>query len=207
MRERQIVAMGGGGFSMDDPKLDDYVLGLAAAARPAVWFVPTASGDDDSSMVRFHAAFPPERARASHLALFVRDGRDLLAVWRARGVDAILRGAWESGIVLAGMSAGSLCWFEGGVTDSFGPLAALADGLGFLVGSHCPHYDGEPARRPAYTRFVADGILPPGIAADDCCALRFAGTALAEVVASRPPARAYRVDASGETPIDARPLE
>ncbi|HYX85014.1 MAG TPA: peptidase E [Gaiellales bacterium] len=226
MRAPQIVAMGGGGFLDDDPALDDFVLGLAGAELPAVCFLPTASGDADSAIVRFHAAFPPERARASHVKLFARDERDLrghllahdviyvgggntvnmLAIWRAHGVDEILREAWQAGVVLAGMSAGSLCWFEGGVTDSYGPLAALPDGLGFLKGSNCPHYDGEPGRRPTYTRLVGDGTLPAGVAADDHCALHYAAETLVDVVASRHGAGAYRVEPSGETPVAARVL-
>jgi peptidase E len=96
---------------------------------------------------------------------------------------------------MAGLSAGSLCWFESGTTDSFGPgLAALSDGLGFVPGSHSPHYDGEPTRRPHYQGLVAAGILPAGYAADDGAALVFRGTELAEIVASRPDARAYRVE-------------
>lgn len=226
-RPAQIVAMGGGGFSDGSgPALDDYVLGLAGGDPPAVCFVPTASGDADTYIARFHRAFPPERARATHLPLFARDGRDLrahllaqdvvyvgggntvnmLAVWRAHGVDDALREAWAAGVVLAGLSAGSLCWFEGGTTDSYGSVDALADGLGFLAGSHCPHYDSEPGRRPAYTGFVSRGELPPGVAADDGCALRYAGGELAEVVADRPGAAAYRVDAAGETRLAARIL-
>jgi peptidase E len=100
-----------------------------------------------------------------------------------------------------------LCWFEAGITDSYGPLRALHDGLGLLPGSNCPHYDSEPGRRPTFQRAVADG-LPAGIAADDCCGLHFAGTELADVVTSRPEARAYRVeqgpDGVRETPIAAR---
>jgi peptidase E len=229
MTERQIVAMGGGGFLMDDPALDDYVIGLTGAGEPRVCYLGTAAGDAAADIARFHRAFPPGRARATHLPLFQRDGRDprdhllaqdviyvgggntvnMLAIWRAHGVDAALRDAWEAGVVLCGMSAGALCWFEAGVTDSYGPLRALPDGLGFLPGSHCPHYDGEVERRPAYRRLVAAG-LPPGIAADDGCALHFAGTDLRAVVASRPGARAYRVERDGEgvreQPIDARPL-
>lgn len=161
----------------------------------------------------FYDAFAG-RAEASWLRLFERDGRDLrtfilgqdvvyvgggntanmLAIWRLHGVDAILREAWEAGIILAGLSAGSLCWFEAGSTDSFGPgLAPLHDGLGFLPGSHCPHYDGEALRRPSYQRLVADG-LAAGYAADDGAALHFVGTELAEVVTSRPAACAYRVE-------------
>ena len=128
-----------------------------------------------------------------------------LAIWRVHGVDAILREAWEAGIVLAGASAGMICWFECSVTDSYGALAPLHDGLGFLAGSACPHYDGEPERRPTYTRLVADGF-PPGLAADDGVALHFDGTELAEVVSWRPDARAYRVGPDGETPLEPRLL-
>jgi dipeptidase E len=228
MAERNIVALGGGGFggTGDDDALDDFVLGLTGVERPAVCFVPTASGDADSYIVRFHAAFPPGRARATCLPLFIRDRRDLrahllaqdviyvgggntvnmLAIWRAHGVDAILREAWEAGVVLAGMSAGALCWFEGGVTDSYGAVDGLPDGLGFLPGSMCPHFDSEPGRRPAYLRLVAEGALPPGIAADDDCALHFRDTSLAEAVSSRDGAGAYRVDASGESPLAVRRL-
>ena len=176
-RPRTIVAMGGGGFSMepDNPLLDAYILGLAGAPRPRICFLPTASGDSDRYLADFYSAFA-RPAEASHLALFVRTVADLeaflldqdviyvgggntanmLAIWRLHGVDRILRTAWERGVVLAGLSAGSICWFESGTTDSFGPdLAILDDGLGFLPGSHCPHYDGEALRRPAFDRQIA----------------------------------------------------
>ena len=211
----QIVALGGGGFSMEpeNPLLDDYVLALAGRPRPRVCFVPTASGDSDNYVVRFYRAFPTTRCEPSHLALVNRTVADLralvldqdvvyvgggntanmLAVWRVHGLDRVLREAWEAGVVLCGISAGALCWFEAGVTDSFGSeLRPLRDGLGLLGGSHCPHYDGEPRRRPAYHRFVGEG-LPAGLAADDGVALHFVGPALAHVVSSRPGARAYRV--------------
>jgi dipeptidase E len=230
MRERHIVAMGGGGFLMEQtPLLDDYALALGGVAEPRVCFLATASGDAAANIAAFHRAFPPGRARATHLSLYSRDEVDprstllhqdviyvgggntvnLLAVWRAHGVDAILREAWQAGVVLCGMSAGALCWFEAGVTDSFGPLRALHDGLGLLPGSHCPHYDGEAERRAAYHHAIAAG-LPAGIAADDGCALHFAGTELVEAVSSRSEARAYRVELGPagvrETPQSARYL-
>ena len=226
--EPRIVAMGGGGFSMEaSTALDDYLLGLTGSAHPRVCFVGTASGDADGYITRFYHAFRYPRAIATHLPLFKRDGADiealllaqdlvyvsggntvnLLAIWRAHGVDRAMRRAWEAGVVLCGLSAGSLCWYEGGVTDSYGgDLAALPDGLGFLPGSHCPHYDGEPQRRPTYRRLVAAGELPSGIAADDGVGLLYVGTELREVVTSRPGAQAHRVEAAGETPIPARPL-
>jgi dipeptidase E len=216
---RTIMAMGGGGFSMepDNPRLDDYALELGRIAggrqRPWVCFVPTASGDSEAYIAGFYAAFA-RRSEASHLALFARTVVDIeamlldqdviyvgggntvnmLAIWRAHGLDGALRKAWESGVVMAGMSAGAMCWFEGGTTDSFGPgLAGLSDGLAVLPGSFSPHYDGEALRRPLFQRLVADGTLPDGYAADDGAALVFGDTELAEVVASRPAARAYRV--------------
>lgn len=217
---RTVVAMGGGGFSMepDNPLLDDLVLDLARTnrgrERPRVCFVGTASGDSPVYIANFYTAFA-RRAEASHLSLFIRTEDDLgsfvldqdviyvgggntenmLAIWRVHGLDLALRRAWEEGVVMTGLSAGSLCWFETGTTDSFGEgLAALSAGLGFIPGSHSPHYDGEATRRPRYHELVAEGALPAGYAADDGAALVFDGPDLVEVVSSRPEARAYRVE-------------
>ena len=130
----------------------------------------------------------------------------MLAIWRVHRFDEIAREAWESGIVLSGWSAGMICWFEAGVTDSFGPqLEGLRDGLGFLPGSACPHYDSEKLRRPVYTKLVAEGF-PPGVAADDGVGLHYVDTELAEVVSVREGAAAYRVAADGEAPLPARLL-
>jgi len=225
MSEPTVVALGGGGFSMepDNPLIDDHVLGLARASRghdrPRVCFLPTASGDSPVYIATFYASYA-RKAEAAHLALFMRTVDDveaflldqdviyvgggntenMMAVWRVHGVDRALRRAWEAGIVMTGLSAGSLCWFETGTTDSFGGLAALSAGLGLLPGSHSPHYDGEANRRPYYQRLVGEGRMPAGYAADDGAALVFRGKELAEVVTSRPDAHAYRVerDASGE---------
>ena len=156
-------------------------------------------------------------ARPSHLQLFpmpnVADPADLLlsqdvifvgggsvanmvAVWRVHGLDQLMRQAWEAGIVLAGVSAGAICWFDGGTTDSFGAeLRPFTAGLGLLPGSYCPHYSAEPARRPAYQAFVADGTLPAGLACDDGTAAHFADTELAGIVADRPDATGYLVRA------------
>ena len=212
---QQIVALGGGGFSEepDTPLLDDFILRLTGKPRPKICFVPTASGDADSYVVRFYRAFA-QRAELTHLALFNRTVDDLrafllpqdviyvgggntanlLAVWRAHAVDHVLREASQAGTILCGISAGALCWFEAGVTDSFGPkLAALHNGLGFLPGSFCPHYESDAGRRPTYLQLVADG-MPGGFAASDGAALHFQGTQLMQVVTSRPQAGAYRVE-------------
>jgi peptidase E len=212
--------MGGGGFSMepDNPLLDDFILEMARELRgldrPRVCFLGTASGDSDGYLAGFYAAFA-RKADAAHLALFVRTVADvdaflrdqdviyvgggntenLLAIWRLHGVDRALRAAWDGGVVLAGLSAGSICWFESGTTDSFGrELAVLTDGLGFLRGSHCPHYDGELARRPAYRDLIRDGRLPAGYAVDDSAAVVFDGTGVLEAVCSVDGAAAYRVE-------------
>ena len=134
---------------------------------------------------------------------------NMLAVWRLHGVDDVLREAWEQGVVLCGTSAGGNCWFEACTTDSFGPIAPLRDGLGFLEGSFSPHYDAEPERRPTYLRLVADGF-PPGYAAEDAVALHFRGRELVEAIAVGE-GRAFRVErgAGGEaeeTPLTPRRL-
>jgi dipeptidase E len=213
---RHIVALGGGGFSTepDNPLLDDFVLGLARRKRqPRVCFVATASGDSDGYIRSFHEAFPPSRAAATHLTFFGRKVPDLksflmeqdviyvgggstanlLAVWRVHGLDNGLRAAWNAGVVMAGISAGAICWFEGGLTDSFGrPYRALNDGLGFVRGACCPHYDGEKERRPTLLRMIKRGF-PPTLALDDGAAAHFVGVRFAEAVSSRPEAHAYRV--------------
>jgi len=227
VERRRIVAMGGGGFSMEpeNPALDAFVLSLARSSAPRVCFVPTASGDSEGYVANFYRAFAAFDCAPSDLTLFDRGVDDLeafvlaqdvvyvgggntaamLAVWRAHGLDAILRRAWAEGVVLCGISAGMNCWFEESVTDSFGTrLAPLHDGLGLVAGSCCPHYDGEEQRRPAYRQFVASGELGAGWAADDGAALVFAGTELAEVVSSRPDAAAYRVARGGEERVAGR---
>ena len=211
---RRIVAVGGGGFvSTPDSPLNSYVLGLARRPRPRICYVPTAGGDSLPAVAAFYRACTKLDCEPTDLPLFVRSGEDLptklldqdviwvgggntanlLAVWRVHGVDRAMREAWEAGIVLAGASAGMICWFEAGITDSFGPeLAPLDDGLGFLPGSACPHYDGEDRRRPVYREAVAAGF-PAGYAADDHAALRFDGVELADGVTAREGASPWRV--------------
>ena len=227
MAERRIVAIGGLGEAEDRARLAEYVLGFTGRSRPRVCFVPTASADDAESIVCFYEAWggrceathlrffpwPPDRLRELVLAqdvVLVGGGNtaNMLAIWRVHGFDRILREAWEAGGVLSGVSAGMICWFEAGVTDSFGPqLEGMRDGLGLLPGSACPHYDGEELRRPRYRALVAEGF-PSGYAADDGVALRFAGGDLAEVVTLREGARAYLVERRNagvaETPLEAR---
>jgi dipeptidase E len=213
--------MGGGGFSMEpkNPLLDDYVLSLAGRQRPRVCFIPTASADSAHYIAKFYRAFAsrceptdltiwdspllprqPERTAdlgdfvAQQDVFYVGGGNTvhLLAVWRLHGLDRLLHDAWKRGAILAGISAGMLCWFEDGLTDSFGGTDRLNDGLGFIKGSACPHYDSEPARREAFRKMIAGGA-PAGYAGDDGVAFHFAGEALHDIVSSRPDAGAWRV--------------
>jgi dipeptidase E len=224
----QIIAMGGGGFSMEPENLalDRYVLAASGLPNPKVCFLGTASGDAQSYIDRFYAAFRTLPCEPSHLALFqpntadipaflleqniiyVGGGstRNLLVLWREWQLDQILHQAWQSGTVLAGISAGSLCWFEEGVSDSVRandlmPIRCL----GFLPGAFSPHYDGEPNRRPAYHRLIAEKQLGPGYAADDGAALHFTGRELTRVVSSRPNARAWHLHLN-ENKVEETPL-
>jgi peptidase E len=225
-----IVAIGGGscGLEPENRALDEYLLGLTGKQRPRVCNVPTAGGDASESLVRFYSVYTSDRCVPSHLALFHRTIRDvrpfllsqdmifvgggntaaMLAVWRQHGVDAILREAWEQGILLCGVSAGANCWFEGCSTDSFGlDLDPLNDGLGFVPGSFCPHYDGEERRRPTLRDFIMQGRLPEGWAADNHAALRFEGTELVEAVASKSAAKGYRVSKGAGGSFEEQALE
>jgi dipeptidase E len=218
MPEPRIVAMGGA----PDETLLDYVLGVAPGKRllyvptaemedpaPTVWWYERLHGRAEMTHLRFFP-WPPSQLRDLVLAqdlVLVSGGStaNALAVWRAHGFDEILREAWQQGVVLTGWSAGMICWFEQGVTDSFGPELAPMECLGFLPGSACPHYDGEERRRPVYTQLVAEG-LAPGVAADDDVALHYVGTELREVVTSREGAAAYGVGPGDERMLETRLL-
>jgi dipeptidase E len=226
--DRHIVAIGGAGLS--EPLLRHFILDLTGKPEPRVLFLPTATGDAPEGIVTFYESFAADGCRLSHLPLFARRHQELgpvilsqdviyvgggntanmLAIWRVHGLDVLLRQAWERGIVLCGSSAGSICWFECGITDSFGlQLAELRDGLGFLLGSNCPHYDSEQRRRPVFTTAVANGF-PAGLAAEDAVAFHFVDRELREIVSARPESRAFRVEARDgqavETPLPVRYL-
>jgi dipeptidase E len=225
----QIVAIGGGTFLTDDPdpRIDAFILSLTGRERPRVCFLGTARGDSERSLHQFYWGMRVHDCRPTELTFFERKVDDLeefvaeqdvfwvgggstanlLAVWRAHGLDVLLRAAYEREAVLCGVSAGMSCWFESSTTDSFGPtLGPLADGLGFLPGSACPHYDAEPQRRPLYRRLVDTGALPAGWAADDHVALHFRDGVFVEAVTLRDGATGYRVEPGSETALGARIL-
>jgi peptidase E len=217
---RQIIAMGGGGFSMEPENLslDRYILEQTHKPNPKVCFVPTASGDADSYILNFYKSFSTLPCRPNYLSIFkppsadiegfvleqdviyVGGGntRSLMALWREFGLDQFLFKAYQAGTVLAGISAGANCWFEDCSTDSlpgeFQPLTCL----GYLKGSFCPHYDSDPERRPSYHRLIGEGALKGGLAADDGAAVHFIDEELVQVVSSRTTAKAYRVKRNGD---------
>jgi peptidase E len=221
---RRIVACGG--EQLLYPALTRYVLDLVGKARPKILFVPTASGDEAAYLLTFYQAMAGVACQPAHLALFDRtvddiDGfvrsqdvvmvgggntANMLAIWRVHGVENAIRNAYREGTILTGWSAGCICWFEAGITDSFTTeLGPLRDGLGLLPGSACPHYDSQERRRPVYAREIAAG-LPPGIALDDGVAARYDDEGLVEIVSGTPEGRAFRVDSSGEHSLSVRGL-
>jgi dipeptidase E len=225
----QIVAIGGGGLSAEPDAfaIERYIVKQARKSRPSVCYIGTASGDENAYAVRFYAAMAELDCRPSRLPLFARtpdlralvlaqdviyvgggNTKSMLAVWRDWGLDELLREAWRGGTLLAGTSAGAICWFESGVTDSWAGALHPLPCLGFLPGACCPHYDAEKDRRPSVQRIVAEGGLAPVLALDDGAAAHFRGTALARVVTSRPKAGAYLVTKSaGEAREEPLPAE
>ena len=220
--------MGGASLlsSSTDGPLHQYLLDLTGKARPRICYLGTAGGESFEDRAAFYAFFA-SRSEASHLDLFGRTVDDveaflldhdaiyvgggntanMLAIWRLHGVDRALKRAWESGVILAGPSAGANCWFEASITDSFGPgLAPLKDGLKLLRGSFCPHYDSESLRRPRFEELVGSGQLPDGFAADDGVALLFEDRDLRDCVASLPGSSAFRVERARGGNITEEPI-
>ena len=225
----QIIAIGGGGFAQpENPIIERYILAQTRKRNPKICFVPTASGDAPTYVAKFYAAFSKLACHPSHLPLFERtpnldlllhqdaiyvgggNTKSMLAVWREWQLPKYLRRALRSGAVLAGISAGAICWFEAGITDSWaGPLMPLPC-LGWLPHACCPHYDVEKDRRPATHDFVARGLVPETLALEDGVAAHFMGRKLLRFVSSRQSAKAYRVRKSREgiveTPLTVKHL-
>lgn len=214
---RQIIALGGGGFSMEpgNPLLDEYILSQSPAVNPKICLLPTASGDHPEYIDGFYDYFTTKRCRPSHLPLLeplftrIRDMEEflleqhiiyvtgghtghMLALWQELGIDLILKKAWEQNILLAGVSAGATCWFEFGLTDSIPDQLTGEPCLGFLKGSHCSHYENTE-RRPIFHSLIAARELPEGYGTDNFAALHFVEDRLKCVVASRPGAASHFV--------------
>lgn len=211
--QRQIIALGGGGFSMEpeNPALDQYILQQSSKEKPRICFLPTASGDPQGYIESFYSAFKKLDCEPSHLSLFrghtskieecilsqdviyVGGGntRNMLTLWSEWGLTEYLRTAYEQGIILCGISAGAICWFEEGLTDSVPNQLSKLECLGFLQGSSSPHFDGEEERRPVFIEKITTGEMLPGIGIDDSCAVHYIDEKLHKVVASRAGVKAY----------------
>jgi peptidase E len=236
-REPQILATSGGWkgpatgpYRTPRGPLINYALRLTGKSQPRLCFLATAGGDNDSEIAGYYNAFAgSDDAIVSHLELFLMPNvgdpaahlltqdviwvgggsvANLLAVWRAHGLDEAFREAWERGIVLAGVSAGSLCWHVGGTTDSFGlDLRPVTNGLGLLPHSNGVHYDAEKQRRPLFQQLVGDGTLPDGYASDNGVGLHYIGTELHEVLSETEGAKGYRVERVGPGEVRETVLE
>ena len=210
--------------------LTDYAVELSGVTGrpPRICVIATASGDNPMVLHHLHEAAQIRGFTASHLSLFPMPNVDditallldqdvvwvfggsvagLLAMWRLHGVDTSMRAAWQAGVVLTGISAGSICWHVGGTTDSYGPeLRPVVDGLALIPYSNGVHYDSEEQRRPLFHNLIDNGTLPPGYATDDGAGVLYRGTDFADAVGERDRAAAYFVDASGETQLATRRL-
>ena len=202
-----------------------YMATLTGKPRPKLLYLPTASADSPTSILGWYRMCAPLNVEPSVQESFIASTRQtkgwdevLLAVdgivcsggntlnqqaiWKAQGIDIILRQAWDRGIVLGGASAGSLCWFEEGTTDSRPKELSIVQCLGFLKGSHCPHYDAEPGRRPLYQKLIGSGQMKPGYACDNDAGLYFEETEVKRVVTARQGAKVYYVSVAGGTAVE-----
>jgi peptidase E len=222
-RTRKIL-IAGGGFGTAFIR---YMAELTGKERPRLCYLPTASADSESGAIRWFQSCAEldvipfvqnsfissyrmqqswEEVFLSMDGIVVSGGNTLnqQAIWRAQGIDEVLRAAWDRGVVLGGASAGSLCWFEEGTTDSRPQELTKVECLGFLKGSHSPHYDGEAQRRPTYHRLIASGVLKPGYACDNDAGIFFEDNEVRRVVKTREDANAYYVTLQGGSVVEER---
>ena len=215
-RATRKILIAGGGFRT---KFIGLMAQLSGKPRARVCFLPTASADSESGIIAFYQSCAPlnvepfvqrsfieslsqtqgwDEVLLSMDAIVVSGGNTLnqQAIWKAQGIDVVLREAWNRGIVLGGASAGSLCWFDEGTTDSRPKALSIVKCLGFIPGSHSPHYDAEPGRRPLYQKLIASGEMQPGYACDNDAGLYFEDTTVKRVVATRQGAKCYYVSAA-----------
>jgi dipeptidase E len=217
----QIIALGGGGFSdsPDNLLLDEYILAQSNKTKPKILFLPTAGGDHDDYIAKYYNAYRKLNCTPIHLSLskkafpykrleqivlsqdiiFVGGGspRFLMQVWRKLGMDKILKKAWQQGIILSGMSAGAICWYEDGFTNPKDDLWRRIGCLGFLEGSFCPHYDNRGELRKAYRKMISGSVISAGYGVQDGAALHYIGTELKRIITSVPGAHALYVKKSG----------
>lgn len=190
--KKQIVAIGGGGFGRNPGEgiIENYILNQSNAKNPNICFIPTATGDNEAYKNNYYATFTKLKCNPVHLDFFKRtpdlenlineqdvifvgggNTKSMLAVWKDWGLDLILHEAYKNGVVMSGVSAGAICWFEQGITDSWAEDLVVMDCLGFIGGACCPHYDEEPQRKPSLNKFLTKKVLNSCYAVDGGCAL------------------------------------
>jgi len=190
--KRQIIAIGGGGFGRNPGEgiIENYILNQSNAKNPNICFIPTATGDNEAYKNNYYATFTKLNCNPVHLDFFKRtpdlenlineqdiifvgggNTKSMLAVWKDWGLDLILYEAYKNGVVMSGVSAGAICWFEQGITDSWSEDLKVMDCLGFIKGACCPHYDEEPQRKPSLDKFISEKALQSCYAIDGGCAL------------------------------------
>ena len=190
--EKNIVAIGGGGFGRitKEKKIERYILSLANKDRPNICFIPTATGDNDAYKVNYYDVFTKFNCNPTHIDFFKRtinlsshipeqdiifvgggNTKSMLAIWKDWGLDVLLRDAYENGTVMSGVSAGAICWFDKGITDSWAHDLAVLDCLGFVNGVCCPHYDEEPERRPFVSKMLKETVISNCLSIEGNCAL------------------------------------
>ncbi len=207
------ILIAGGGFGTAFIR---YMAALTGKPRPKLCYLPTASADSPDGIITWFKNCAPLNVEPSVQESFIESlsqprgweevflsvdgivvsGGNTLnqqAIWKAQGIDAVLRKAWDQGIVLGGASAGSLCWFEEGTTDSRPKELTIVQGLGLLKGSHSPHYDAEPGRRPLYQKLIGSGEMKPGYACDNDAGIYFEDNEVKRVVSAREGAKVYYV--------------
>ena len=219
---RRKILIAGGGFNTAFIR---YLAELTGKPRPKLLYLPTANGDSPQGIIGWYRNCSPLNVEASHQISFIAStqqprsweevflsvdgivcsGGNTLnqqAIWKAQGIDAVLRQAWDRGIVLGGASAGSLCWFDEGTTDSRPKELSIVQGLGLIKGSHSPHYDAEPGRRPLYQKLIASGQMQPGYACDNDAGIYFEDNTVKRVVATRDGAKVYYVSVAGGAAVE-----
>ena len=212
--DKQIIAIGGGGFGRNPSNgiIEQYILDQVNSEKPNICFIPTATGDDESYKVSYYATLSKLNCNPIHLDFFKRtpnleniiDDQDvifvgggntksMLAVWREWGLDKILKNAYESGTVMSGVSAGAICWFDKGITDSWSGKLNVMDCMGFMKGSCCPHYDEEPERKPSLSRFIESEEVSNCYAIEGGCALHIKNDEVYSAISFRGKKNSYLV--------------
>ena len=219
--DKQIIAIGGGGFGRNpgNGTIEKYILDQSDKNRPNICFIPTATGDDESYKVSYYATLTKLNCTPTHIDFFKRttdleklikdqdiifvgggNTKSMLAVWREWGLDKILKKAYQNGTIMCGVSAGAICWFEKGVTDSWADKLNIMNCLGFIKGSCCPHYDEEPERKPSLSKFIENKDIQNCYAIEGACALHIKNEEVYSAISFRGKKTTFYVDyQSGKT--------